>query len=501
MPNRSQGAPDAHGSGCYSAAHQSAKVERFEARAFGGDGERMLQATFLGHQGWLLSTSHTRVFVDPLLTEGFGHGGLAGRVHPPRRFDMPRMPAIDAVWLTHEHDDHFDLPSLCSLARSIPIYASSRSSVALHGVLADLGFTVHPVGPDAVVPIGDLTLRTFVADHRATPLADEWDVLPLLATDADGQGAFASSVDVAMPDRLLEVLASMPERAWVLGLANNTTDVRFADDLATRIEPSDDTDALAAVLHRRIARASTEAGTPAHVAITGGGWSHHDGWIDRVAFCIDPDRLAAALAESSQARVSAVRPGDTIALDGSEARVHRATWLQAHPDARPAPAAVEPPTVIVPACGRRRLSGDGRERLEYGLRELARYLYARPPFVAAHSQSMRHPFGVWLHDEAGELVYAWTPTAGCFERVDTDDARSAFASGLRLWATDLLALFEGELGASAVCYTGRLRYWNHEPDRLRVGPQLLWTFAHPLHRPEIARRLYGRIVAGSCGLQ
>ena len=222
-----------------------------------------LGATFLGHQGWLLSTARTHVLVDPLLTEGFGHGGLAGWVYPPRRIDVERMPAVDAVWLTHEHDDHFDLPSLCTIDRSVPVYASSRSSVALHGVLGELGFEVRPVGPDAVVSIGELTLRTFVADHRATPLADEWDVLPLLATDAAGHGAFASSVDVPMPEAMLDALASMPDRKTLLCLANNTTDVRFVDDLATRIEPSDDTDTLASVLRRRIDRVAARAGAPA----------------------------------------------------------------------------------------------------------------------------------------------------------------------------------------------------------------------------------------------
>lgn len=34
----------------------------------------MFEATFLGHQGWLLRTASTHVLVDPLLTEGFGCG-------------------------------------------------------------------------------------------------------------------------------------------------------------------------------------------------------------------------------------------------------------------------------------------------------------------------------------------------------------------------------------------------------------------------------------------
>ena len=142
----------------------------------------MLRATFLGHQGWSLSTQDAHVLVDPLLTDGFGHGGLAGRVFPPRSFDLERMPKVDAVWLTHEHDDHFDLPSLARLERSIPVHISGRSSVAMRAVLQEMGFMVHAVEPDTVSEFGDLKLRTFVADHRNTPMSDEWDVLPFLCS-------------------------------------------------------------------------------------------------------------------------------------------------------------------------------------------------------------------------------------------------------------------------------------------------------------------------------
>ena len=167
----------------------------------------MLRATFIGHQGWLLSTGCTNVLVDPLLTEGFGHGGLAGTVFPPRRFDVVRMPSIDAVWLTHEHDDHFDLPSLCTLDRAVPVYISGRSSVAMHSALAALGFTIHRVAPNTRTSLGDLTLQTFVADHRATPLSDEWDVLPFLAAAAvkvatSAASGCLSATDVMMARRL-----------------------------------------------------------------------------------------------------------------------------------------------------------------------------------------------------------------------------------------------------------------------------------------------------------
>src|SRR5262249_48600652 len=102
----------------------------------------MFSTTFLGHQGWLFSTATTRLLVDPLLTAHIGHGGVVGRVYPPRIFDLDAFPAIDAVLLTHEHEDHFDIPSLNRLDRGIPIVLSQRSSGAARAILDEMGFRV-----------------------------------------------------------------------------------------------------------------------------------------------------------------------------------------------------------------------------------------------------------------------------------------------------------------------------------------------------------------------
>lgn len=76
----------------------------------------MFWTTFLGHQGWMFRSRRLCILVDPLLCEEFGQGAaLEYRVHPPRVWTAAALPEIDAVVLTHEHDDHFDIPSLARL--------------------------------------------------------------------------------------------------------------------------------------------------------------------------------------------------------------------------------------------------------------------------------------------------------------------------------------------------------------------------------------------------
>ncbi len=117
----------------------------------------MFATTFLGHQGWAFQSEHACILVDPLLHEEFGHAqALEYRVFPPRVFTYAALPPLDAVILTHEHDDHFDIPSLALLERTIPIYLSARSSIAARQILETMGFTVHPLVPGVATRFGDL---------------------------------------------------------------------------------------------------------------------------------------------------------------------------------------------------------------------------------------------------------------------------------------------------------------------------------------------------------
>src|ERR1700722_15955693 len=126
----------------------------------------MLSVTFLGHQGWLVRSGEATLLVDPLLREDFGDiHALGYRVFPPRRLDLAKLPPVDAVVLSHEHDDHFDIPSLATLSRSIPVHLSARSSTAAKTILATMGFTVHPLAPGMPLPFGDLELTPFAGDH------------------------------------------------------------------------------------------------------------------------------------------------------------------------------------------------------------------------------------------------------------------------------------------------------------------------------------------------
>ena len=477
----------------------------------------MLRATFLGHQGWLVRGGDTHLLIDPLLGAGFGHGGLVGELYPPRRLDLAAFPALDAVVLSHEHDDHFDIPSLLRLDRRIPIYFPERASIAGRGLLQALGFTVRPLAPAADHEIGELRLRTFVADHRGADLGDEWEVAPMLLRDVAGDGALASSIDVPPPPAMLAALGELAPRPGIWAHANNTSIDAHQRLGATSAAPPSDAAAIASALLQRYAAIERAWGAPAALAIVGGGWSFpgERAWQNHAAFPVDNERLATALAAvTPRTRCLAALPGTTLTMVGGELVGIEAEspFVSALPRDRWPAREYRPGLPAVaeygPASGRcdfdeRRL-GD----LLTGLDDLARHLYGGALFRALMALDPgecggRRPavaLRLRLDHRGAALVLRYDPGSCSFGQVESAAPTEEFLSGIECWATDLLGLFAGDLGPSALCYAGRLRAWNHAPRRLWVSPQLLWTFAHPLRRPAATARLYRRLIAEAAAI-
>src|SRR5262249_34887021 len=85
-------------------------------------------------------------------------------------------------------------------------------------------------------------------------------------------------------------------------------------------------------------------------------------------------------------------------------------------------------------------------------------------------------FAVALRDNgAGERrVYEYVSSACAFVR-GTANAEETYLAGIECWATDLLAILNGELGPIALSF-GRARLWN------ALSEQFLFDFCSDLYR-------------------
>jgi CMP-N-acetylneuraminate monooxygenase len=83
-------------------------------------------------------------------------------LYPPPRVDASRLKP-DAIWISHEHSDHFHPQTLDAFPRSIPVYVPDFPNRRLPARLADLGFEdvrAMPFG-ETVELADDITLTCF----------------------------------------------------------------------------------------------------------------------------------------------------------------------------------------------------------------------------------------------------------------------------------------------------------------------------------------------------
>jgi len=472
----------------------------------------MFSTTFLGHQGWAFAAGETRVLVDPLLSTHFGHGGGVGVVYPPRRFDFTRFPAIDAVLITHEHEDHFDVPSLTRLDRRIPILLSAMSSAAARTLLDEMGFQVRLVRGGDSVTVGELTIDLFPPDHLRAPEGDEWDVLQFVVRDRNGDGSFTSGVDCPMPMATVAKIKALIGRRGLWSYANNVTHWPFQHGGAVIETPPPTALTLADDIARQEAAVRERWSSPAGVLICGGGWSFIDDrqWLNHNVFPCDSHQAAEALATRlSGGPVLAPRPGQTIHMAGGEiAEVAPSAPFLSAADLGAWPSRSYAGDVALmgdyaPACGRHDLAPGDLAGLIEDLADLGRHLYGGPLFRAlcsldAAALGPRRPaFALVLLTGPDRAAYVleYDPSACAFALADTVDPIEDYVAGMECWGSDLLAAVRGDLAPTAIVF-GRNRSWSHQPRALSInGADLFWSFFHPLRRPARFLDLYRRLLA------
>ena len=60
--------------------------------------------------------------------------------YPPSKIKVDELPKIDAIWISHEHSDHFHIPTLMEFDKNIPIYVPDYDEKRLERKLRQIGF-------------------------------------------------------------------------------------------------------------------------------------------------------------------------------------------------------------------------------------------------------------------------------------------------------------------------------------------------------------------------
>jgi len=97
-----------------------------------------MDITYLGHAAILLEGGGTRILMDPWLTDPIYHG--AWWHYPPLALGPRDLPRPDWIYISHEHADHFDPPTLAQFDRDIPILIAEFRGKRFRDRLRALGF-------------------------------------------------------------------------------------------------------------------------------------------------------------------------------------------------------------------------------------------------------------------------------------------------------------------------------------------------------------------------
>ncbi|HEU4534645.1 MAG TPA: MBL fold metallo-hydrolase [Polyangiaceae bacterium] len=474
----------------------------------------MFLTTFLGHQGWAFSAGTTTVFVDPLLRPGIGQGADVAELFPPRVWGPAAPPPVAAVLLTHEHEDHFDIPSLARVDRAVPILLSGGSSSSAETALVEMGFRVRRVYGGERVVVGDLELYGFSPDHLANDNSDEWDVLQFLVRDAAGHGSFFSGVDAIVSAETESAVRAITDRRGLWCATNNSTNWSFTR--AGRIfqaNPPLDTLRLASQIAADEAQLRWRWAPPAGLLFCGSGYSFSGAraWLNRNVFYADSERIAAALASLLPGElVLAPAPGQTISMQGGSVAgcAARAPYLaaasrDAWPD-RTYAGDVALMDVGPPLSGRHELSPRELDEVRARLGDFAAFLYGGAEFRTLYSAPERRFEGrrlalavVLLADEdGGAYVVEYDPTSCTFKSVEVADPAAEYAFGIECWGSDLLEALRGEAGPLGLAFGGA-RTWSYGPPGFEFSLRSLWAMLHPLRRPNEFLALYRKLAASA----
>jgi len=94
--------------------------------------------TYLGHAAMMMEGGGTRILMDPWLTDPSYHGTWWH--FPPLEVGVRDLPRLDYLYISHEHPDHFDPPTLAQLDKDIHVVVPRFKKRRLYDTLARLGF-------------------------------------------------------------------------------------------------------------------------------------------------------------------------------------------------------------------------------------------------------------------------------------------------------------------------------------------------------------------------
>jgi hypothetical protein len=428
------------------------------------------------------------------------------------------MPQPDAVVLTHEHLDHFHLPSLGLLDRGTPIYTGPLLPAPVEEAINRLGLTVHRIDHTDSIELDDLHVTLYPAGAK-TLFWEDRVVQPCVRV-GDGPSVFIA-VDADVSDLYLQQVAEGGQPVPRMAVLSNNSQIVPRGMPASSVNLLPGLDGTRhktglSVLNQLLLEILAPLDGVADVALCGNGFlppaSPHGPFL----YSDHPEMAATANRLQNLFVVHGPRPGDTLLVPASATEKvtrDRVDWV--HIDGKVEHEQLAAHSMFIVDPGQIQLAplaeepADWDQALEVILAELPRLgreLLATSTGMTACSihEYLSGPLGrdravLRLKDGPGGdlLQFVWDVTTASFAPVPAtgrEEAMATYPFGAELFFQDFAALLEGRLQVWDVA-GGAMECWH-------IGPpldSLVYAFfgIYGEHqRPDLAARSYVHLAGG-----
>ena len=136
-----------------------------------------MEVTYIGHAAMMMHSGGKTILMDPWLCDPTYHGSWWH--YPPLEITVDTLPKVDYLYISHEHPDHFDPPTLERLDKNVEVIIANFARKRFRDRLREIGFqniTELNFNEDYTPEESALTLR-LIAPDRA------WDDSAILVRD------------------------------------------------------------------------------------------------------------------------------------------------------------------------------------------------------------------------------------------------------------------------------------------------------------------------------
>jgi UDP-MurNAc hydroxylase len=158
-----------------------------------------LRITHLGHASLYIETADVRILVDPAL-EDLHQEGLF-EIFPARKVNWEKLPEFEILFISHHHQDHFDIATLAKLPRDVQVIIPANGLI--NEVFLSLGYKfVQSLEDFSTFEVG---ATRFMLTPSIAPVVEHGLVI------SNSSGTFWNQVDTILtPGQTDVVLAQNP---------------------------------------------------------------------------------------------------------------------------------------------------------------------------------------------------------------------------------------------------------------------------------------------------